>query len=170
MARTRLFGSAATLCKCLVRRAGASPLLTVCIYREHRYVSLKVCTADAPVKRELAAFHHLNSLPKTTHMGRLFVRTLLDQFELTATSEHAVSPQSSDDAPSRSFHCLVHKPMLMSLFTFRNRLRGEKLTEEFLKLVLHHVLRAVDYLHSEAKLVHTGSCHLVSHASSSSRH
>ena len=46
----------------------------------------------------------------------------------------------------------------------------EKLTEEFLKLVLHHVLRAVDYLHSEAKLVHTGSCHLVSHASSSSRH
>ncbi len=129
------------------------------IYREHRYVTIKVCTRNSvPVKRELSALQHLNSLPRTRHAGRPHVRTLLDQFELTHPEQAASStPQSTDPVLSRPFQCLVHKPMLMSLFAFRNSLRGKKLPEDLLKLVLQYILTAVDYLHSEAKVIHTGS-------------
>ena len=135
-------------------------------------MTVKVCTRNAiPVKRELAALQHLGSLPRTRHAGRLLVRTLLDQFELTqpeqpprpsrdspSTKTEIETAYAGDPAatPSRPFQCLVHKPLLTSLSTFRN---GRKLPEDFVQAVLQHVLLALDYLHSEARLVHTGSSH-----------
>ena len=123
-------------------------------------MSIKVCTRDAlPVRRELAALRHLDSLPRTNHAGRQLIRTLLDDFTLTLPGEQPASSQPADPVSSPSFQCLVHKPMLMSLFVFRHSLRGKKFTETFLKVVLRHVLLAVDYLHSEAKVIHAGSPH-----------
>ena len=137
-------------------------------------MTVKVCTRNAiPVKRELAALQHLDSLPRTRHAGRLLVRTLLDRFELAQPEQ---PPPPSRDSPStkteietacardpaatpsrpQAFQCLVHKPLLTSLSTFRN---GRKLPEDFVQAVLQHVLLALDYLHSEAKLVHTGPSH-----------
>ncbi|KAM5539165.1 hypothetical protein V8D89_007038 [Ganoderma adspersum] len=146
----------------VVGKLGHGAYSTVWLCRdlvEHRYVTIKVCTRNAlPVRRELSALQHLNSLPRTRHPGRPFIRILLDQFELTlpapgdqAASSHT-DTQSANPPPPQSFQCLVHKPMLMSLFAFRG---GRKLPEKFLKLVLRHVLRALDYLHSEAKVIHT---------------
>ncbi|PIL26709.1 hypothetical protein GSI_11188 [Ganoderma sinense ZZ0214-1] len=144
----------------VIGKLGYGAYSTVWLCRDlvqHRYVTIKVCTRNAiPVKRELAALQHLDSLPKTRHIGRTLVRTLLDQFVLTsepAASTDSQSPGTDPDpTPPQLFQCLVHKPLLMSLFTFRN---GNKLPEDFLKLVLQHVLLALDYLHSEAKLIHT---------------
>ncbi|PIL26871.1 hypothetical protein GSI_11051 [Ganoderma sinense ZZ0214-1] len=127
----------------------------------HRYVSVKVCSRNSiPVKRELAALEYLNRLPKTRHGGRPHVRTLLDQFVLTSATEEPSASSDPDSeppatVPPQSFQCLVHKPMLMSIFALRAIFPDKKLPETLTKLVLIHVLTAVDYLHSEAKLIHT---------------
>ena len=110
---------------------------------EHRYVVIKVCTQSAvTVKREVEALNHINALPKSSHIGRVLIRPLLDHFELR--SEHA------------TFQCLVHKPMAMTLAALRRKLLGDRLPENLLKIALKHVLLALDFLHSEAQVIHTG--------------
>lgn len=110
---------------------------------EHRYVLIKVCTQSAvTVKREVEALNHINALPKSKHVGRTLIRPLLDHFEVR--SEHA------------TFQCLVHKPMAMTLAALRKKLSGDRFPENLLKLVLKHVLLALDFLHSEAQVIHTG--------------
>ncbi|PIL35319.1 hypothetical protein GSI_02044 [Ganoderma sinense ZZ0214-1] len=144
----------------VVGKLGHGAYSTVWLCRdlvEHRYVTIKVCTRNSlPVRRELSALKHLNSLPWTLHGGRKLIRTLLDHFELTLP-EQAVSSENEaqpgdEAAPPQTFQCLVHKPMLMSLFAFRD---GRQLPESFLKLVLKHILLTLDYLHSQAKVIHT---------------
>nr|VWP02166.1 Chitin synthase export chaperone [Ganoderma boninense] len=150
----------------VVGKLGYGAYSTVWLCRDlvgHRYVTVKVCTRNAiPVKRELAALEHLNRLPWTMHGGRPHIRTLLDQFVLTFTSAEGPPASSVSETPGsesapgpQSFQCLVHKPMLMSISALRDFLRGNKLDEQLAKLVLIHVLTALDYLHSKAKLIHT---------------
>ncbi|TFK89729.1 kinase-like protein [Polyporus arcularius HHB13444] len=128
----------------VVGKLGYGGYSTVWLCRDlvgHCHVAVKVCSRNAiPIKRELAALEHLNDLPKTKHAGRQFIRTLLDRFELT-----------SNDVPSRSFQCLVFKPMAESIWAFRE---GRRLSQWLLKDILYHILLALDYLHSEAKLIH----------------
>ena len=54
------------------------------------------------------------------------------------------------------FQCLVHKPMAMNLAALQRKLSGDRLPENLLKLVLKHVLLPLDFLHSEAQVIHTG--------------
>jgi len=51
---------------------------------------------------------------------------------------------------------LVHDPLGMSVATFGELMPGGHLSEDVLKAVLKHLLLALDYLHSEGKMVHTG--------------
>lgn len=44
----------------------------------------------------------------------------------------------------------------MSLHEFRTQLRAKVLPEKIVKLTLVHLLLALDYLHAEAGIVHTG--------------
>lgn len=44
----------------------------------------------------------------------------------------------------------------MSVATFGELMPGGHLSEDVLKAVLKHLLLALDYLHSEGKMVHTG--------------
>ncbi|KAF3385025.1 hypothetical protein F1880_001841 [Penicillium rolfsii] len=51
--------------------------------------------------------------------------------------------------------CLVHPPLAMSICELRHRTSEKVLPEDLLKPVLIHVLLAIDFLHTEAKIVHT---------------
>ncbi|KAI0723962.1 kinase-like domain-containing protein [Cerioporus squamosus] len=118
---------------------------------EDRHVAVKVCTRNAiPVKREVAALTYLDSLPKTTHVGRGYIRTLLDRFELTLDSSSSTNQVSS---PSK-FQCLVLKPMTTTVWAFRMMQRRERLPKYLVKAIVRHVLYALDYLHRKAKLIH----------------
>ncbi|KAI0760098.1 kinase-like domain-containing protein [Fomes fomentarius] len=111
---------------------------------EHCHVAVKVCSRNSiPIKRELAALEHLHNLPKIRHIGQQHVRTLLDQFELTA-----------DDSSSRSFQCLVFRPMAESAWKFRHDMPTLQLREQLVRGILEVVVLALDYLHTEAKLIH----------------
>ena len=105
-------------------------------------MTLKVCERDSSqALRELEVYKHLNSMT-TSHSGSLLVRTALDSFELTTSGG--------------KYQCLVHKPLGMSMSALRNRTLLGKLPEHLLKLTLIHILHALDFLHTEAGVIHTG--------------
>ncbi|KAI8971037.1 kinase-like domain-containing protein [Trametes punicea] len=120
---------------------------------EHRYAAVKVCAQNAvPIKRELAAFQHLNSLPEIDHDGRQCVRHALDHFELTP--EYTDPSESGDHVARRPFHCIVYEPMSMSVWAYRKNMVRRRLPLPLVKGVAKMVLLGLDYLHSHAKLIH----------------
>ncbi|KAL8910112.1 MAG: hypothetical protein Q9171_004573 [Xanthocarpia ochracea] len=58
--------------------------------------------------------------------------------------------------PNGEHPCLVHEPMLENLIELLNRNPIHRLTEELLRLLLIQLLTALDYLHTDAHLIHTG--------------
>lgn len=94
-------------------------------------------------RRETEVYKHLQDV-KSSHTGSLLVRHALDDFQLTSVDN------------TYSYQCLVHPPLAMSLCELRNRTINKVLPEEFLKPVLIHILLALDFLHTEAKIVHAG--------------
>jgi serine/threonine-protein kinase SRPK3 len=55
----------------------------------------------------------------------------------------------------------VHEPLGVSLETFRNVMPTKRLHEGLLKAVLRHLLQALDCLHSDAKIIHTGELRII---------
>ena len=55
------------------------------------------------------------------------------------------------------FHCSVHPPLAISLKAFRHLLPDRALPVCLLKAVLKHLLISLDFLHTEAKVIHTGT-------------
>lgn len=111
--------------------------------RQHAYVTLKVFERNSTEgQRETNTYHHLNSLNIGDHVGATLIRKALDSFQIS-TAEG-------------SFQCLVHPPLGISLYDFRNHLKAKVLPEKIVKLTLMHLLLALDYLHTEAGIVHTG--------------
>lgn len=94
-------------------------------------------------KRESEIFHHLNSI-QSKHVGRTLIRTSTDEFEIR--NEHG------------TYKFIVQPPMALDLQTFRSRFPGRRLPEGLLKGVVEHVLLALDFLHEEANVIHTGTC------------
>lgn len=76
------------------------------------------------------------------HAGHKYVRSLLDSFDV--------------DGPEDKHRCLVHPPLWESVlaFLFRNPIR--RLPTPVLVVVLHRLFLALDYLHTECKIIHTG--------------
>lgn len=50
--------------------------------------------------------------------------------------------------------CLIHDPLSLTLSDIR-KLCGGKLPEEMLKTFVNYLLVALDFLHTEARVVHT---------------
>jgi hypothetical protein len=50
----------------------------------------------------------------------------------------------------------VHPPLAISIKAFRRMLPNRALPVSFVKLVLKHLLLGLDFLHTEAKVIHTG--------------
>ena len=106
---------------------------------------MKVCEQDcSTVRRELAAYSHLDTVT-TSNPGGLLVRELLDSFKAKG--------------PAGEYQCLVHEPLGMSMETLRQLSPGRKLPENVLKLFLNHLLRALDFLHTDAEMIHAGIKH-----------
>lgn len=95
-------------------------------------------------KREIEAYDHVKSL-RSNHTGAILVRTVLDKFHLPSIDG------------SHSHQCFIHPPLAMSLFELRNRAARKVFPEFLLKPTLIHILIALDFLHSEAHMIHTGS-------------
>lgn len=92
-------------------------------------------------KREFEAYRILDAT-RSSHDGAALVRTALDSFQIGAADGF--------------FQCLVHKPLGISLRDLRLQFGTNILPEKILKLTLLHLLLALDYLHTEAGIIHTG--------------
>lgn len=112
--------------------------------RQHAYVTLKMYEHDSSHgQREKQVYEHLRNT-KSSHTGSLLVRRAIDDFEISCANNNY------------SYQCLVHPPLAMSLCELRNRTIEKLLPEDLLKPILIHILLALDFLHTEAKIVHTG--------------
>lgn len=77
-----------------------------------------------------------------SHPGRKAVRQLLDTFELKG--------------PDGQHRCLVHPPLWESALGFLHRNPIGKLPVPVLAFVLKRLFLALDFLHSECRVIHTG--------------
>lgn len=93
------------------------------------------------MRRELVAYGRLSQVA-STHPGQGVIRALLDTFELSG--------------PDGRHQCLLQPPMHISLFEMR-QMNKEPLPAQLLKLTLRRLLLALDFLHTEAKMIHTGA-------------
>ena len=108
------------------------------------YVTVKItasdCVDDDVAKHERIITQHLKKNP--SHDGFPFVRTMLDNFEVPGLDGAHL--------------CLVYEPMREPLWLFQWRWENNKLPPAFLKVYLRFLLRGLDYLHSECRIIHTG--------------
>ncbi|KZF26273.1 kinase-like protein [Xylona heveae TC161] len=111
--------------------------------QSHRYVAMKVYIHSSETSREVQALKHLSSL-KTDHPGSALVRTMI---------ENCVIP-----GPRGNHQCIIYQPLLTSLLHFQATLNPTSLPEDLLKGALQQLLLALDYLHSEAHVIHTDLC------------
>ena len=58
--------------------------------------------------------------------------------------------------------CLVHQPLGMSLFQLMKQCPDKVFTEDLLKATILRIFLALDYLHTEAHLIHTGASLILS--------
>ncbi|KAG8813887.1 hypothetical protein FRC18_002238 [Serendipita sp. 400] len=106
---------------------------------DHKHITLKIGTPEA-LEGELSALRHFATI-KTNHAGSLLVRQMLDDFVID--TKHGI------------FHGVVHSPLAISLKAFRRMLPERALPVGLLKMVLKHLLLSLDFLHTEAKVIHT---------------
>lgn len=95
---------------------------------------------------ELRMYQRIETGSKT-HTGRSAVRSLLDSFEV--------------DGPEEKHRCLVHPPLWESVLTFLHRNPIRQLPKPVLAFVLKRLFLALDYLHQECRIVHTGASSLL---------
>ncbi|KAK2768826.1 hypothetical protein FQN54_000686 [Arachnomyces sp. PD_36] len=120
---------------------GANSTVWLCRdLRKHNYAALKVYVHSSRASREGDILRHLASV-KSTHLGRTNVRTLLDTFKVNSCAG--------------SHQCLVHEPFLTSMLHFQASFPDKTLVEALLKAALERIFYALDYLHSDAHVVHT---------------
>ena len=77
-----------------------------------------------------------------SHEGHGYVRTLIDSFE--------------EVGPDGTHLCLVYDPLREPLWLFQQRCRDRKFPLGLLKGYLQLILKGLDYLHSECRVIHTG--------------
>jgi hypothetical protein len=119
-------------------------LLTL-LSSEHKYVSLKICTTESADNQEYRVYSQL-SLTNSTHPGQIHIRNLFDTFDISG--------------PHGRHLCLVHAPMHLTLCEFIRRTPARRSSKAFLRMILRDLLSALDFLHTEANIVHTGKAEL----------
>ncbi|KAK3934006.1 Serine/threonine-protein kinase [Diplogelasinospora grovesii] len=115
---------------------------------QHSHVVLKVFIRSHSFMeehrdKELNSYKRISSVSATSwHPGRKCMRTLLDCFNITG--------------PHGDHQCMVHPPLWDSLTTFLMRNPDDgRLPGPLLGAVLFQLLRALDFMHTECKLIHT---------------
>ncbi|KAJ5163833.1 uncharacterized protein N7500_005663 [Penicillium coprophilum] len=132
----------------VVGKLGFGTTSTVWLARDledHRYVTLKVYTADGTSQREVQTYKLLSQGDRR-HPGYAHVRSALDGFTIL----HQGSSYQDNE-----HHCVVQKPMWGSFRHLMYRSPEHRLSEDLLKSGLKQIFLALDYLHNECQLVHT---------------
>ena len=105
---------------------------------------LKVSTSlrkfPTATEREFKIYEHLAKLD-SAHPGQSLIRELYDSFDLQGLAG--------------KHRCLVLQPMYMTVHEMM-RLNPRPFDLPLLKMTLRRLLLALDFLHSEASLTHTG--------------
>ena len=110
-------------------------------HSDRRHVALKIGAYDE-VSRELLVLKYLKTC-RTGHVGRKLIRELIDEFEVV-----------KDD---KKYRAVIHPPLSTSVQDYRKLLRGGSLPPVLFRSLLKHIFIALDYLHTEAKVIHTGT-------------
>ena len=76
------------------------------------------------------------------HLGSNYIRTAHDSFKI---------PRQGGD-----HWCLVQEPMYDSMDNFLARVPDHRLPPDMLRMSLFQIFVALDYVHKECRLVHTG--------------
>lgn len=105
---------------------------------------MKVHVHDSKVHRELPAYEHIaRRWTSSSHPGRANIRKLLDFFEVTG--------------PKGKTHIvIVMDAAQMSLRDLQVVFMPDGFDEKFVKAAIVKLLGTLDYLHTEAEVVHTG--------------
>ena len=107
-------------------------------------MTLKIYARNEDIENEFGIYQHLMKVKaKSWHPGSDYVRTALDTF---------VIPR-----PGGDHNCLVQKPMWESWSDLLYRIPNGCFTEDLLKASLKQLFLALDYLHTECNVVHTGA-------------
>jgi hypothetical protein len=62
------------------------------------------------------------------------------------------------EGPDGQHRCLVHPPLWDSVLALLHRNPERKLPPLLLAVVLKYLFRALDFLHTECHIAHTGTC------------
>lgn len=110
-------------------------------FSTHEYVTLKVyMTGHRQALNEAKVLERLD-FAKSSHAGAVLVRRMREAFEIPGE----VGPHT----------CLVHNPLSITLSDIR-AMAGGQIPESLLKPMVYGLLLALNFLHSEADVVHTG--------------
>lgn len=108
------------------------------------YVVLKVYVTGQcrDHERELHIYKQINQV-ETNHPGRNFIRKLRDHFYI--------------QGPHGRHVCLVHEPLGTSADVLMKMSPGHVMTLDDMKPAIRQLLVALDFLHSECQIIHTGT-------------
>ncbi|EWG53616.1 CMGC/SRPK protein kinase [Fusarium verticillioides 7600] len=110
--------------------------------RDRKYVALKIYVHTSRNHREIPVYETLSPiLGKTKHPGSRNIRMLLGSFEMSG--------------PDGRHKVLVHEGAQMSLRHYKEVFRQDGLDEDFVRRTVKELLQALDFIHTEAELVHT---------------
>ncbi|RAQ48767.1 prp4 [Aspergillus flavus] len=106
------------------------------------YVVLKIYVLGQEREHELNVYKHIDFI-ETDHPGRKFIRKMLGYFYV--------------QGPSGRHICLVHEPLGMNANELLRHIPGRTMTLESMKPAIRQLLGVLDFLHSVARLIHTGT-------------
>ncbi|KAK4099170.1 kinase domain-containing protein [Parathielavia hyrcaniae] len=110
--------------------------------QKHDFFTLKIFARDyGETCRDEFQIYEAIDKANPSHPGHRHVRTALEEFTI--------------DRPGGDRQCLVQRPMWDSRKDLLLRNPSRRFSDALLKGGLQHLLRALDYLHTECKLVHT---------------
>ncbi|PKX99962.1 CMGC protein kinase [Aspergillus campestris IBT 28561] len=107
---------------------------------DSNYVALKVYVTGQETNHELKIYERINSV-STAHPGKRFIRKLLNHFPI--------------QGPHGRHTCLVHEPLGISSGELMQWIPGQAMTLEDLKPCIRQLLVILDFLRSEANVIHT---------------
>ena len=110
------------------------------------FYTLKILSKDYTESSQKISELDISQILNSTnpnHEGFRYVRTVHDSFIA--------------NGPSGNHMCLLYHPMRESLGTLQRRLLDERFPPDLLKALLLILLKGLDYLHEECRIIHTGS-------------
>lgn len=112
--------------------------------REDKFYTLKVTISHAPktTNREADIYTHIQSL-SSAHAGKRYVRELREAFEI--------------QGPDGGHWCLVHPVLGVSVSEWLEGFEGGKVPVGVMRGLVRSLLQALDFLHEEAGVIHTGT-------------